>query len=53
MLIFTGHDWDGTVREIAELFALKKGHNHRARAIIVTHPLGVELRLLLNGDLHR
>jgi hypothetical protein len=53
MRIFTRTEWDGTLRELAELFALKKGNNRRARAVIVTHPLGLELRLTINGDLVR
>ena len=53
MWIFTRSQWDGTPRELGELFAPKKGRVHRAKCIIVTHSLGLELRLPLNGELHR
>lgn len=42
-------DWHGTPIELGELFVLKK-NRRAARAMIVTHQLGWELRLLIGAQ---
>jgi hypothetical protein len=43
-------DWDGRLRQLGDWFVLAKG-KRRARCAIQTHPLGWELRLLVEpGD---
>jgi hypothetical protein len=42
-------DWHGEPREMAELFALKKGNNRRVRCLIFTHQFGFELRLVFGS----
>lgn len=44
-------EWDGTARNIAELFDLRKGLTRRFRAVVVTHPQGTELRIIANGEI--
>ena len=46
------HRWRDEPEELAELWTLTK-REHRARCVIVTHPLGWELRLTVNGELLR
>ena len=42
-------DWHGTPREVGELFVLHK-NRRTAKAIIVTHQLGWEVRLLIGAQ---
>jgi hypothetical protein len=43
-------DWHGTSRELGDLFVLHK-NRREARAVIVTHQLGWEVRLLVGAQL--
>jgi hypothetical protein len=43
-------DWHGTPREMGDLFVLHK-NRREARAVIVTHQLGWEVRLLIVAQL--
>ena len=49
-LIFTRRDWYGTAEPLGEIWRLEK-NGRRARAAVVTNPLGVELRILVADDL--
>ncbi len=49
-LIFTRRDWYGTAEPLGEIWTLAK-NGRPARAAVVTNPLGVELRILIEGDL--
>lgn len=49
-LIFTRRNWYGKAEELGDVWILVKG-NRDARAQLVTNPLGVELRILIDGDL--
>ena len=40
------------MQELGDIWRLTKGSRH-ARAVVVTHPLGVELRLLVDDDLQQ
>jgi hypothetical protein len=42
-------DWHGTPIELGELFVLQK-NRRKARAVLVTHPLGWEVRLLIGAQ---
>jgi hypothetical protein len=44
------HGWHGTPLELGELFVLHK-NRREARAVIVTHQLGWEVRLLVGAQL--
>lgn len=51
-MILRRYDWDGVPIALDDLFAVRKGR----RSVVcrlVTHPLGWELRLDLEGDLIR
>lgn len=50
--IFTRREWSGEYEELGDIWRLTKGWRH-ARAVVVTHPLGVELRLLIDDDLQQ
>ena len=44
--------WNGTPKDLDELFVLHKGSNHRiARCQLMTHVLGWECRLLIGKEL--
>jgi hypothetical protein len=46
-------EWNGVMRELAEAWRLKKPGKGYVRCLIVSHPIGWELRLLHGDDLLR
>ena len=49
-LIFTRRNWYGTAEPLGELWTLAKDGRH-ACAAVLSNPLGVELRILIQDDL--
>jgi hypothetical protein len=45
-------EWDGRPHIVAEVWRLSKG-DHVAVCTLATHPLGAELRVSVDGELHR
>lgn len=45
-------EWDGVARVVSEVWRLRKG-THRAICSLLTHPIGAEARLVINGELER
>jgi hypothetical protein len=45
-------EWDGRSRAVAEVWTLRKG-SHVAACSLWTHPIGGEVRLSVNGEMHR
>ena len=48
--IFTRREWTGAYEKLGELWTMTKGRR-AATALVVTHPLGVELRLVVDDEL--
>lgn len=49
-MIFTRRVWNERVEQLGDVWRMRKG-THAASAIVVSHPLGVELRLMIGDDL--
>ena len=44
--------WDGTMRDVAEVFRLQKDQR-TAVCTLVTHPIGGKVRVMVDGELVR
>jgi hypothetical protein len=49
MQVLQRRDWDGHAKQLDDLLRLKK-NRRTARAVLFTHPLGWEVRLLVGGQ---